>query len=76
DPNSAESVPDALVNIITAIEVKFNAALGATYAIEFSTDNQNWDVIEHAIVGGGGAVERLYSKQEYPTGFFRVERKD
>jgi hypothetical protein len=76
DPNSAESVPDALVNIITAIEVKFNAALGATYAIEFSTDNQNWDIIEDDIVGEGGAVERLYSKQNFPTGFFRVERRD
>ncbi|MDC0313283.1 hypothetical protein OAL40_00415 [bacterium] len=76
DPNSAESVPDALVEIMTAIEVKFNAALGATYAIEFSTDNQAWDVIEDDIVGEGGAIERLYSKQEYPTGFFRVERKD
>ncbi|MDB4515697.1 hypothetical protein N9086_05350, partial [Akkermansiaceae bacterium] len=76
DPNSAESVPDALVEIMTAIEVKFNAALGATYTIEFSTDNQTWDVIEDDIVGEGGAIERLYSKQEYPTGFFRVERKD
>ncbi|MDB4763965.1 hypothetical protein OAG21_01870 [Akkermansiaceae bacterium] len=76
DPNSAESVPDALVNIMTAIEVKFNAALGATYAIEFSTDNQTWDVIEDDIVGEGGAVERLYSKQNFPTGFFRVERRD
>ena len=76
DPNSAESIPDALVNIMTAIEVKFNAALGATYAIEFSTDNQNWDVIEDDIVGEGGAVERLYSKQNFPTGFFRVERRD
>ena len=76
DPNSAESVPDALVNIMTAIEVKFNAALGATYAIEFSTDSQNWNVIEDDIVGEGGAVERLYSKQNFPTGFFRVERTD
>ena len=76
NPNSAESVPDALVEIMTAIEVKFNAALGATYAIEFSTDYQAWDVIEDDIVGEGGAIERLYSKQEYPTGFFRVERKD
>ncbi|MCH1500080.1 MAG: hypothetical protein L7U83_13560, partial [Akkermansiaceae bacterium] len=76
DPNSAESVPDALVNIMTAIEIKFNAALGATYAIEFSTDNQTWDVIEDDIVGEGGAVERLYSKQNFPTGFFRVERRD
>ena len=76
DPNSAESVPDALVNIMTAIEVEFNAALGATYAIEFSTDNQNWDIIEDDIVGEGGAVERLYSKQNFPTGFFRVERRD
>ncbi len=61
---------------MTAIEVKFNAALGATYVIEFSTDNQTWDVIEDDIVGEEGAIERLYSKQEYPTGFFRVERKD
>jgi hypothetical protein len=76
DPNSAESVPDALVKIMTAIEVKFNAALGATYAIEFSTDNQNWSVIEDDIVAEGGAVERLYSKTDFPTGFFRVERRD
>ncbi|MDB4323637.1 DUF4394 domain-containing protein [Akkermansiaceae bacterium] len=76
DPNSAESVPDALVEIITAIEVKFNAALGATYAIEFSDNSQNWSIIEDDIVGEGSAVERLYSKQEYPTGFFRVERTD
>jgi len=76
DPNSAESVPDALVNIMTAIEVKFNAALGATYAIEFSTDSQNWSVIEDGIVAEGGAVERLYSKTDFPTGFFRVERRD
>ena len=76
DPNSAESVPDALVKIMTAIEVKFNAALGATYAIEFSTDNQNWSVIEDDIVAEGAAVERLYSKTDFPTGFFRVERKD
>jgi hypothetical protein len=76
DPNSAESVPDALVNIMTAIEVNFNAALGATYAIEFSTDSQNWSVIEDDIVAEGGAVERLYSKTDFPTGFFRVERRD
>lgn len=76
DPNSADSVPDAIVNVMTAIEVKFNAALGATYAIEFSTDSQNWSVIEDDIIGEGGAVERLYSKQDYPKGFFRVERKD
>jgi hypothetical protein len=67
DPNSAESVPDALVKIMTAIEVKFNAALGATYAIEFSTDNQNWSVIEDDIVAEGGAVERLYSKTDFPN---------
>jgi hypothetical protein len=76
DPNSAESVPDALVKIMTAIEVKFNAALGATYAIEFSTDNQNWSVIEDDIVAEGGAVERLYSQTDFPTGFFRLERRD
>jgi hypothetical protein len=61
---------------MTAIGVKFNAALGATYAIEFSTDNQNWSVIEDEIVAEGAAVERLYSKTDFPTGFFRVERKD
>ncbi|MDA8958568.1 leucine-rich repeat protein [Akkermansiaceae bacterium] len=76
DPNSAESVPDAFVEIMTAIEIKFTASLGATYSIEFSTDNQNWSILEGDIVGEGGAVERLYSKQDYPTGFFRVERKD
>jgi len=76
DPNSADSAPDAKVNIMTAIEVNFNAALGATYANEFSTDSQNWDVIEDDILGEGGAIERLYSRKDYPVGFFRVERRD
>ncbi|MEJ6561774.1 MAG: hypothetical protein QNL71_12040, partial [Akkermansiaceae bacterium] len=76
DPNSAESVPDALVKIMTAIEVKFNAALGATYEIQFSTDTIEWTVIEAGIVGEGNAVERLYSRKDFPTGFFRVERTD
>jgi len=76
DPNSADSAPDAKVNIMTAIEVNFNAALGATYAIEFSTDSQNWTVIEDNIIGEGAAVERLYSRKDYPVGFFRVERRD
>ncbi|MDB4554489.1 thrombospondin type 3 repeat-containing protein, partial [Akkermansiaceae bacterium] len=50
DPNSAESTPDAQVNIMTAIEVDFNAALGATYEIQFSTDTIEWTVIEAGIV--------------------------
>ena len=74
DHNSAESTPDAQVNIMTAIEVDFNAALGATYEIQFSTDTFEWTVIEAAIVGEGNAVERLYSRKDFPTGFFRVER--
>ena len=49
---------------MTAIEFKFNAALGATYAIEFSTDNQNWSVIEDEIVAEGAAVERLWTGAE------------
>ena len=59
DPNSAESTPDGQVNIMTAIEVDFNAALGATYEIQFSTDTIEWTVIEAGIVGEGNAVERL-----------------
>ena len=61
---------------MTAIEVDFNAALGATYEIQFSTDTIEWTVIEAAIVGEGNAVERLYSRKDFPTGFFRVERTD
>ena len=76
DPNSAESTPDAQINIMTAIEVDFNAALGATYEIQFSTDTIEWTVIEAGIVGEGNAVERLYSRKDFPTGFFRVERTD
>ena len=76
DPNSADSAPDAQVGIMTAIEVNFNAALGATYDIQFSTDSVDWTVIEAGIVGEGNAVERLYSKKDFPTGFFRVERTD
>ena len=52
------------------------AALGATYDIQFSTDSVDWTVIEADIVGEGNAVERLYSKKDFPTGFFRVERTD
>ena len=76
DPRSAESVPGALVEVTTAIEIKFSAANGSIYAIEFSTDNRNWNIIEDEIIGEGEAVERLYSKQEFPKGFFRVERKE
>jgi hypothetical protein len=44
-------------------------------AIEFSGDNQNWDIIEDEIVGEGGVIKRLYSKQNFPAGLFRVEQK-
>jgi hypothetical protein len=72
DPNSADSFPDSKVDIMTAIEVNFVTKIGVNYTIEFSTDSQTWNVIEHNIAGKGGVIERLYSRREYPAGFFRV----
>jgi hypothetical protein len=39
---------------------KFDAALGATYALEFSTDNTTWDVIEDDIVGENETIYRSW----------------
>ena len=68
------SVPDAFVGILTAIEVNFSAVLDATYAIEFSTDAENWTIVEDNIAGTGEVVARLYSIKDYPKGFFRAEQ--
>jgi hypothetical protein len=38
----------------------FNAALGATYTIEFSTENQTWNVIEDNIVDGDETIYRSW----------------
>ena len=38
----------------------FDAALGATYALEFSTDNTTWDVIEDDIVGENETIYRSW----------------
>ena len=38
----------------------FDAALGATYALEFSTDNTTWDVIEDDIVGENKTIYRSW----------------
>jgi hypothetical protein len=39
---------------------KFDAALGATYALEFSTDNTTWDVIEDDIVSENETIYRSW----------------
>lgn len=74
DPKSDESYPDSRLEIMTAIEVRFSGAIGSVYSIEFSTNGRDWGVIEDGIVGEGVAISRLYSKQPYQQGFFRVRR--
>ena len=73
-PTSAASTPDALSNIRTAAEYRFNAALGVSYRIEASTDLANWQTIETNIIGTGGVITRFYSIEGQPRRFFRSRR--
>ncbi|MEI7912396.1 MAG: cadherin-like beta sandwich domain-containing protein [Verrucomicrobiota bacterium] len=74
NPNLASSTPDAASSIRTAVEFRFNAANGVSYRIEASTDLNQWDVIEAAIIGQSGVVTRFYSTENMPTRYFRVRR--
>jgi uncharacterized repeat protein (TIGR02543 family) len=74
DPNSAESTPDALSTIMTAVEFRFNAANGISYRIEVSTDLEDWELLETDIIGEGGVVTRFYSIENQSKRYFRVRR--
>jgi len=74
---SAASTPDTLSSIRTAVEYRFNAALGVSYRIESSTDLATWTTIETPIVGttdGGGIVTRFYSVEGQQRRFYRSRR--
>ena len=74
DPTVATSTPDALSSIRTAVEFRFNAAAGVSYRIEASTDLNQWDIIEPAIIGESAVVTRFYSTENQPKRYFRVRR--
>ena len=68
------STPDAVSTILPAVEFRFNAAQGVSYRIEGSNDLQNWVIIEPNLLGQGGGVTRLYSIENQPTRYLRVQR--
>jgi hypothetical protein len=74
-PTSAESTPDAQMEALIAVEVRFSAALGQSYRIESSTDMENWTQVEAGIPGTGGRETRFYSIQSVPKRFFRAIRE-
>jgi uncharacterized repeat protein (TIGR02543 family) len=74
DPADANSTPDALSSIRTAVEFRFNAANGVSYRIEASTDLIVWEVIEPNIIGQSAVVTRFYSTENQPLRFFRALR--
>jgi uncharacterized delta-60 repeat protein len=74
NPASALSTPDALSSILTAVEYRFNAALGVSYRIETSTDLSMWTTLETPIIGNGGVITRFYSIEGQPRRFFRSRR--
>lgn len=74
DPNSAASTPDTLSSILTAVEYRFNAALGVSYRIEVSTDLATWTTLETPITGNGGVITRFYSVEGQPRQFYRSRR--
>jgi hypothetical protein len=75
DPKLGSSTPDALSTIRTAVEfLRFNAANGASYRIENSTDLDTWSTVETDIIGEGGVVTRVYSTEGLPKRYFRVRR--
>jgi hypothetical protein len=74
DPTNSESTPDALSTIRTAVEFRFNAAMGVSYRVEASTDLAEWSTIETGIIGEGAIVTRFYSIENEPRRYFRVRR--
>ena len=74
NPTDANSTPDALSSIRTAVEVRFNAANGVSYRIESSSDLIEWGIVETDIIGQSAVVTRFYSIENQPMRYFRVRR--
>jgi Tol biopolymer transport system component len=75
DPRSAADSPEGDPQLVTAVEFRFNGALGRTYRIESSTDLKAWTPVEVGVVGTGGTISRLYSIQGLPKRYFRATRE-
>jgi uncharacterized delta-60 repeat protein len=73
-PTSSASTPEAFSTILSAVEYRFNSALGISYRIEASTDLTIWNTIETDIIGTGGVVTRFYSTEGQPKRYFRSRR--
>lgn len=74
NPTSAASTPESAMSTRTAIEFRFNAANGARYRIEGSSDLTTWTTIEDNINGAGARVTRFYSTENTPVRFYRWVR--
>ena len=74
NPALASSTPDAQSKLLTAVEFRFNAANGATYRIEASSNLEDWTIIESDIVGEGAVVTRFYSIENQSQRYFRARR--
>jgi hypothetical protein len=76
NPLSISSTPDAISGIETAVKYWFNAANGVNYRIEYSTDLENWFILEDNILGAGGEIVRYYDTVGTQKRFYRAKRDD
>ena len=81
NPTLSTSTPEGMASlhilpgsIPPAVEFRFNAARGASYRIEASSDLTNWSAVETAIAGQGTTMIRSYSTEDLPRRFFRAGR--
>jgi hypothetical protein len=75
-PLSSASSPDAVSGIETAVKYWFNAASGVSYRIEYSTDLNDWFILEDDILGAGGEIVRYYDTVGTQKRFYRAKRSD
>tara|TARA_B100001057_G_C22777058_1_gene922061 strand:- start:196 stop:1425 length:1230 start_codon:yes stop_codon:yes gene_type:complete len=74
NPNLESSTPEALSELVIAVEFRFSAAAGVKYRIESSTDLANWALVESDITGSGAQISRFYSIGATPRMQFRARR--
>ncbi|MFL2833655.1 MAG: right-handed parallel beta-helix repeat-containing protein, partial [Coraliomargaritaceae bacterium] len=74
NPMSISSTPDAISGIETAVKYWFDAANGVNYRIEYSTDLENWFILENDIIGAGGEIIRYYDTVGTQKRFYRAKR--
>jgi hypothetical protein len=76
NPMSISSTPDAISGIETAVKYWFNAANGVNYRIEYSTDLENWFILEDNILGASDEIVRYYDTVGIQKRFYRAKRND